>query len=60
MNGKDCINYAQGYCCPSHKHKCGLPRNKCRMIVHCGYGFGRIRCHLKTDSDKCVMFKHKE
>jgi hypothetical protein len=56
MNKKDCIHYASGgYCCKDHS--CKL-REKCHTIGHCG-GFRRTKCHLKTESDKCIVYRGK-
>jgi hypothetical protein len=56
INPKECKYYAQGYCCK--KVMCGLNRNRCREIAHCGHHFGRGKCHVKIGSDtKCISFE---
>ena len=56
VNKKDCIHYASGNYCCIYPYRCG-DGNKCHTISHCGYG--RLRCHIKTDTDKCITFKQK-
>ncbi len=53
INPRECKHYAQGYCC--YRVRCGLTRDRCREIAHCGYG--RERCHVKIGSNtKCIQF----
>jgi len=58
VNKKECVNLASGgYCCINSI--CGVGRDKCHTISHCGYNFGRERCHVKEESDNCIIFESK-
>lgn len=57
INPRECKSYGKGgYCCT--RAMCGLGKDRCNEIAHCGHG--RLRCHVKIGSDtQCISFKPK-